>query len=95
MAALYTERVARRHLGDVPVIAGAAAGVATLFKKWDESGSTARSVARFICSGLVQYSFFEALRRRIIKAMAVYCSRKSRGGHEQPAQYAARHFPRR
>ncbi len=65
LSALYTERVAKRHLGAVPQIADAAAAVAKVFKKWDEASSSANSVLRFICSGLVQYSFFEALRLRI------------------------------
>ncbi|GCE20984.1 hypothetical protein [Dictyobacter kobayashii] len=71
LSALYAERVARRHLGAIPQVADAAASVANLFKKWDERDSSAESVLRFICSGLVQYSFFEALRRRIINDLAI------------------------
>jgi hypothetical protein len=66
LTALYAERAARRHLSAVPQIAEAASGIADFFKKWDEADSSATSVLRFICSGLVQYSFFEALRRRIM-----------------------------
>lgn len=66
LTALYTERAARRRLGAIPQVAEAASAVADLFKKWDEKDSSATSVLRFICSGLVQYSFFEALRRRIM-----------------------------
>ena len=32
--------------------------LANLFKKWDESSSSKTNIARFVCSGLVQYSFF-------------------------------------
>ncbi|HEU5227469.1 MAG TPA: hypothetical protein VFU49_06620 [Ktedonobacteraceae bacterium] len=65
LTALYAERVARRHLGMIPQVAEAADAVAGFFKKWDEKSSSAESMLRFICSGLVQYSFFEALRVRI------------------------------
>lgn len=65
LAALYAKRAARRHLSAVPQIADAAGAVSDLFKKWDEKDSDASSVLRFICSGIVQYSYFEALRRRI------------------------------
>ncbi|WP_201362506.1 hypothetical protein [Dictyobacter formicarum] len=71
LAALYAARAARRHLGVVPQVADAAAGVANFFKKWDEKSDSAESVLRFICSGLVQYSFFEALRRRIINDLEI------------------------
>ena len=66
LTALYAERAARRHLGTVPQVADVAGRVADLFKKWDASDDTANTVLRFICSGLVQYAFFEALRRRIM-----------------------------
>jgi hypothetical protein len=59
------KRIANRHLGAVPQVAEAADAVANVFKKWDEKEASATSVLRFICSGLVQYSFFEALRVRI------------------------------
>ena len=65
LSALYAERVAKRHLGMVPQVAEAADAVANIFKKWDEKSSSAQLIRRFICSGLVQYSFFEALRIRI------------------------------
>jgi len=71
LTVLYAERVAKRHFGAIPGAAQATTAVANLFKKWDEDGTTANSVARFICSGLVQYSFFEALRRRIINDLAI------------------------
>jgi hypothetical protein len=66
LAALYTERAARRRLQSLPQIANAAEAVADFFKKWDEKQASTTSILRFICSGLVQYSFFEALRRRIM-----------------------------
>ena len=65
LAALYTARAARRHLSAVPQVAEAAEGIADLFKKWDEDDEKQTSMLRFICSGIVQYSYFEALRRRI------------------------------
>ncbi len=64
LSGLYAARAARRHLSTVPQIADAADAVASLFKKWDESDADGTSILRFICSGLVQYSFFEALRRQ-------------------------------
>ncbi|GAC1358255.1 MAG: hypothetical protein NVS2B12_29660 [Ktedonobacteraceae bacterium] len=66
LSGLYAARAARRHLSTVPQVAEAADAVANLFKKWDEADEDATSILRFICSGLVQYSFFEALRRRIM-----------------------------
>lgn len=66
LTGLYTARAARRHLSSVPQVADAADAVANFFKKWDESDDDATSVLNFICSGIVQYSFFEALRRRIM-----------------------------
>ncbi len=66
LTGLYAARAARRHLSSVPQVADAADAVANLFKKWDESDDEATSILRFICSGIVQYSFFEALRRRIM-----------------------------
>jgi hypothetical protein len=71
LTALYLERVAKRHLPGIPQIAEAAAGAADLFKKWDEDDSKTTNVLRFICSGLVQYSFFAALRIRILNDLAV------------------------
>ncbi len=71
LTALYIERVAKRHLPDIPQVAEAAAGAADLFKKWDEDSSKSTNIVRFICSGLVQYSFFAALRIRIINDLAV------------------------
>lgn len=63
ISALYLERVAKRH--SIPLVPQVADHFANFFKTRDES------VIRFICSGLVQYSFFEALRRRVINDLAV------------------------
>jgi hypothetical protein len=71
MTALYLKRVARRHLPSIPQVAEAADAVANFFKKWDESETATTNVLRFICSGLVQYSFFAALRIRIINDLAI------------------------
>jgi hypothetical protein len=71
LAGLYAERVAKRHLPGIPQVAHAAAEVADLFKKWDDESSNKEHIFRFICSGLVQYSFFAALRIRIINDMKV------------------------
>jgi hypothetical protein len=71
LAALYIERVARKHLSAVPQVAQAADAVATLFKKRDASDKSKTNLARFVCSGLVQYSFFAALRIRIINDLEV------------------------
>lgn len=53
LTALYTERVARHHLGAIPKIADVAGRVANLFKKWDANETSATSILRFICSGLI------------------------------------------
>ncbi len=71
LTALYIERVAREHLAGIPLIADAAARAADIFKRWDEDTSKSEPVFRFICSGLVQYSFFEALRVRINNDLAI------------------------
>ncbi len=71
LTALYIERVAKGHLAGIPQIAEAAAGAANLFKHWDEASAKTENMFRFICSGLVQYSFFEALRVRINNDLAI------------------------
>ncbi len=71
LAALYAERAAERHLSSVPQIAGAADHLANLMKKWDEKSDSVQQTLRFICSGLLQYSYFEALRIRIANDLAV------------------------
>ncbi len=71
LTALYAQRAAERHLGGIPIIADAAGTIADLFKKWDESQADSTSVLQFICSGIIQYSYFEALRRRIMADMDI------------------------
>jgi len=77
LGSLYIERVARRHIPAIPQVAVAADAAANLFKKWDEESSSKTNIARFVCSGLVQYSFFWALRIRIINDLAVPESREA------------------
>ena len=77
LSALYAARAARRHLGAVPQVADAAVAVANMFKKWDEADTSATSMLNFICSGLVQYSFFEALRWRIMKDLDIPAHREA------------------
>lgn len=67
LSALYAARAARRHLSVLPQAADAAQKVADFFKQEDEKETSRTDVLRFICSGLVQYSFFEALRLRIAR----------------------------
>src|SRR5579859_6793618 len=57
VGALYARRAAKRHLSRVPQIADAADAIATLMKKWDEADTSELNDSRFVCSGLVQYSF--------------------------------------
>lgn len=71
LTALYIERVAERHLSAIPQIAEAAEHIATLLKKSEEKSYSIREPLRFMCSGLLQYSFFEALRIRIANDLAV------------------------
>ncbi len=77
LTALYAQRAARRHLEAVPQVADAAGRVAELFRKWDASDDSANNVLRFICSGLVQYAFFEALRRRIMNGFDIPAHRET------------------
>lgn len=71
LAALFVERAAEQHLSAIPQIAEAADHIATLLKKWDEKSDSVQETLRFICSGLLQYSFFEALRIRIANDLAI------------------------
>jgi hypothetical protein len=77
LASLYVERVSRRHLSKISQVAEAADKLAELFKKWDMKSEPDAHVMRFICSGLVQYSFFAALRFRILKDMQTPAYRES------------------
>ena len=87
LAALYAQRAAERHLGGIPIIADAAGTLANLFKKWDESQSDSAAVLQFICSGIIQYSYFEALRRRIVIDMDI-------PEHRQAAENNLQHMDR-
>ncbi|MDQ6659808.1 MAG: hypothetical protein M3Z24_02440, partial [Chloroflexota bacterium] len=71
ISALYAERVSKRHLSKVPQVADAADAVADFFKNWDAKEASRQGDQRFICSGLIQYSFFQALRIRIINDLAI------------------------
>ena len=77
LASLYVERVARRHLSKVPQIAEAADKLAELFKRWDAKQEPNAHVMRFICSGLLQYSFFAALRFRLLQDLKHPAHRES------------------
>src|SRR5581483_1699806 len=70
-------RVAKRRLHAIPQVAKTANAVANVFKKRDEKEYQATSILRFICSGLVQYSFFEALRRRVMNAFDIPAQREA------------------
>jgi hypothetical protein len=67
LVALYIERLARHRLSKIPQVAEAADKLAEFFKKWDMKSEPDAHVMRFICSGLVQYSFFAALRFRLMQ----------------------------
>ncbi|GAC1616891.1 MAG: hypothetical protein NVS4B11_05390 [Ktedonobacteraceae bacterium] len=66
LTALYAKRVLRRHLKAFPVFAHLAASLANFFRTWSLDTSSSDTLENFICSGLIQYSFFEALRERIL-----------------------------
>lgn len=76
LASLYIERVARRRLSKIPQVAEAADRLAELFKKWDAKSTPDAHVMRFICSGLVQYSFFAALRFRLLRDLQIPAHRE-------------------
>ncbi len=59
------ERVFKRHVRRVPQLADLAASVASYFRHRGDRMAANEPLVRFICSGLVQYSFFEALRLNI------------------------------
>lgn len=69
LTALYVERIAERY--NIPGLAQVAKQAASWFGKRDNQGNPDESVMRFICSGLVQYSFFAALHRRIMNTIDV------------------------
>lgn len=77
LSGLYAARAARRHLSVLPQAGDAAQSVADFFKHKDEQETSKTSVLRFICSGLVQYSFFEALRLRIARDIDIPAHREA------------------
>lgn len=77
LAALYLARVARRHVRKIPQIARTADALANFFKKWDAKNDPRAHVMHFMCSGLVQYSFFTALRFRILHDLQIPEHRES------------------
>lgn len=66
LSARYMDRILKSRLPGSSILAEGADKVADLFKKWDANSSNRQNVLRFICSGLVQYAFFEALRIRLL-----------------------------
>lgn len=77
LASLYIERLARRRLSQIPQVAEAADKLAGFFKDWDMKSEPDAHVTHFVCSGLVQYSFFAALRYRILQNMQKAENRES------------------
>lgn len=71
LAAQYVERLARKHLPAFPGIANVADALSHFFEKQDEAGMASKNIMRFMCSGLVQYSFFAALQRRIASDLQI------------------------
>ncbi|GAC1361091.1 MAG: hypothetical protein PVS3B1_24020 [Ktedonobacteraceae bacterium] len=69
LAALYVQRVARRHLVALPLVALLARMIANFFRQRSIAKSAPGELEQFICGGLIQYSFFEALRISIIKGL--------------------------
>ncbi len=69
LTALYVQRIARRHLSMLPWIARLARAAANFFRQRSVAKSPPGELEQFICGGLIQYSFFEALRIRILKGL--------------------------
>ncbi len=69
LTALYIQRIAKRHLPLLPWIAWLAKRVADFYRRRGASKSAPGDLEQFICGGLIQYSFFEALRIRILKGL--------------------------
>jgi YegS/Rv2252/BmrU family lipid kinase len=68
-AAAYLDKATRQHI--VPYIGDAATAITEFLKQWQAADYSPTSIMRFICSGLVQYSLFEALRRCIANDIAI------------------------
>jgi hypothetical protein len=83
---LYAERIAKRYMSKVPALADMLSQAVKHLEVRDRR-VVPNAVLRFMCSGLVQYSFFEALRRRILAASA-------EPGGQDAALSNLRHLPR-
>jgi hypothetical protein len=71
LTSLYLKRYAQVHLPGLPIFAELAGKAAAFFMKADQAQTGDQLDLRFICSGLVQYAFFAALRLRILSDLAV------------------------
>lgn len=69
LTALYIQRIVRRHLPLLPWISWLARWAANFFRRRGAAKSAPGDLEQFICGGLIQYSFFEALRIRILKGL--------------------------
>jgi hypothetical protein len=77
LTALYFERMAKHRLGFMPQVADMLGAVEKLLEKWDEASSEKHHWLQFICSGVVQYSFFEALRQHILANLDIPANRQA------------------
>lgn len=77
LTARYIDRILKKRLPEESALSEGVEKVADLFKKWDESASNRQNVMRFICSGLVQYAFFEALRVQLMHDFAIPAHREA------------------
>ncbi|HET8913940.1 MAG TPA: hypothetical protein VFN23_20875 [Ktedonobacteraceae bacterium] len=77
MAARYSERFLSQNAKAIPGLVEGVAGLANFFKHMDESTSKSPSLMRFMCSGLVQFSFFEALRNQIAMDLDIPAHREA------------------
>ena len=69
LTALYIQRIVRRHLPILPWIAQLARIAANFFRQRSVSKAPPGELEQFICGGLIQYSFFEALRISILRGL--------------------------
>lgn len=77
LTALYLERMAKHRLGFVPQVAAMVGAVEKLLEKWDEASSEKHHWLQFICSGVIQYSFFEGLRQHILANLNIPANRQA------------------
>ncbi len=68
---IETPREQAKHDPHDPEDTHGISSLAEFFKKWDEQETDTTQMLRLICSGLVQYSFFEALRVRVMHDLAI------------------------